>query len=329
MKTISKFLAMFVFAVSAFVFVSCSEDDTNNSYDFVEVEIDGVTYTKFIDFHSNNGLDGELAIWYSYIELEPSKRESMDISLVHYDKMSDLAKCQAGSYRIDDTNDIKNFDISIDFIVGYDNYNVQKYNHIVTLIQRNGDGVILEGRFSGKIKKLNKDISGRYRITLDYLDVDTDEQFVSKYKEENNGSAQNKCNNEIMGYYGTLKNVHNIVDENSVTAYFDYNGETVYFKLVYGSKAELMNLIKTEGENAKKLFNPSLESPLIKRPDYHYEYSPGGYQFLGFDYNVDSLSIEDNSIIVKGRIRSHLEYIGWYENTTFYEDLIVYKIVIP
>lgn len=335
MRTIGKILAMFLFAIFAINIVSCSDSDDEVNVDFLEVEIEGAKYTKQIDFHINSGVNSALAIWQTNVEINELNREDLDIMLAHYDRMSDLANCKAGPYSIEERDDYENFDLELGYNNGYDYYAIQKYSHIVTLIKRSGNYVIVEGQFTGKIKTLNKSINGRYRITLDFLNVDTDKQFINKYNEESNGGTTSACNNEISGYFGTLTNVQNVVNANSVTAYFDKNGETSYLRLNYNGKEELMSLIKTEGDYAKYLFNYTIESPLVKSQRYYYDDGPGRCWFMGFKYNITSLTIEGNSVVVRGNVEESYgsEWYNWDTGEGGWnecqEELFRYKIIIP
>ena len=176
---------MFLFAVFAINIVSCSNGEEGTNAEFIEVEIDGVKHTRPIDIHMNIRIDKTLDIWQAYIEINEQNREDFDLIFAHYNRMSELANCKAGVYSVEEHYGYENFDLELGYNVGGRNYGIQKYNHIVTLIKRSGNSVIVEGEFTGNIKTLDKSINGRYRIALDDLIVDTDKQFTDRYNKEN------------------------------------------------------------------------------------------------------------------------------------------------
>lgn len=83
MKTISKFLAMFMFAVSAFCYVSCSEDDGNGNSVSGNITIDGVSY-EYEGGISESDWDNH--IW---IEIDATYRNSLSL-LIRNNKISNL-----------------------------------------------------------------------------------------------------------------------------------------------------------------------------------------------------------------------------------------------
>ena len=163
MKTISKFLAMFMFAVSAFGFVSCSEDGDNSSGstggDFFEITIDGKTTTTILEstFVSSSG---------EFSFIQSGDVDGVDFMLTTYRNLDKLASSSTGEYGFCSSGEPKNldFDISV-YNENYDYTYCKNGTHTVTSIKRSGEEVVVEGKFDGVLYD-QRTISGKYRLAV-------------------------------------------------------------------------------------------------------------------------------------------------------------------
>ena len=162
MKTISKFLAMFMFAVSAFGFVSCSDDNNGGgptSGEFFEITIDGKTTTTILESTSVSS-SGEFSF------IQSGDVDGVDFMLTTYRNLDKLALSTTGEYRFCPLGEPKNLDFDI-IVYNEDHDYVHGINgtHTVTSIKRSGEEVVVEGKFDGVLYD-QRTISGKYRLAV-------------------------------------------------------------------------------------------------------------------------------------------------------------------
>ncbi|MBQ3188540.1 MAG: hypothetical protein IJB60_03790 [Bacteroidaceae bacterium] len=162
MKTTSNFLAVFMFAVSAFGFVSCSDDNNGGgspSGEFLEITIDEKTTTTILESTSVSS-SGEFSFIYS------GDVDGVDFMLTTYRNLDKLASSSTGEYRFCPSDEPQNLDFDICvYNEDYDYTLCKNGTHTVTSIKRSGEEVIVEGKFDGVLSD-NRAISGKYRLTV-------------------------------------------------------------------------------------------------------------------------------------------------------------------
>ena len=161
MKTISKFLAMFMLAVSAFGFVSCSEDDDNgggsNGGEFFEITIDGKTTTTILESTSVSSSEE-----FSFIQ--SGEVDGVDFMLTTYCNLDKLASSTIGEYRFCPSGKPQNLDFEVSvYDEDYEYTHGENGTYTVTSIKRSGEEAIIEGIFNGSLID-GRTISGKYRI---------------------------------------------------------------------------------------------------------------------------------------------------------------------
>ena len=162
MKTTSNFLAVFMFAVSAFGFVSCSDDNNgggSTSGDFFEITIDEKTTTTILESTSVSS-SGEFSF------IQSGDVDGVDFMLTTYRNLDKLASSSTGEYRFCPSDEPQNLDFEISvYNEDYDYTHGKNGTHTVTSIKRSGEEVIVEGKFDGVLRD-NRAISGKYRLTV-------------------------------------------------------------------------------------------------------------------------------------------------------------------
>lgn len=337
-KVSTTFLTMFMIIVSAFSLVSCSDDDGSigGSSDFLEVEIDGVTYSINAETYVYVPVDYGLVLQTCTDEIN-TRTGSITYELVHYDNMEMLSYAPAGIFDIKEKDYYQNFDLIVNIEAGHNVYQVETGVNAVTSVKRSGDCVVVEGEFAGCVGDIDMAISGRYRMTLDDLDIYTDEKF--EYTA--NGLNFDDCDNVIIGHSNSnLRNVCNTAEDECTTAFFS-DGDVFYpFKMMHRRKSEILELIQKEGDNAKNLFYCEIESPIINYgSDPNYSDDMGwNADFRGYEYNIVSLKEDRGSVVVEGNIKVKLYglvYVGGdsfetsYSYMEFSRDYLKYKMIIP
>ena len=161
MKTISKILTLFIFAISAFGIASCSEDKNSDSGytggEFFEITIDGRTKTKKLNITSVLTC-GEFKYIDSY------DVEGVEFMLTTYSDLKELSSSPIGEYRFCPSGEPQNLDFEVSlYNEDYDYTTCKSGTHTVTSIKRSGQDVIVEGKFSGILSD-NRTISGKYRL---------------------------------------------------------------------------------------------------------------------------------------------------------------------
>lgn len=159
MKTISKFLAMVMFAVLALGFASCSGEDGGDSVgEFFEVTFDGVTTKVALE-----------KTWISsnreFNFVSSGEIEYVDFMLTTYADLKRLASAPVGEYRFCPWSEPQNFDFDITCFKDGISFDGETGTHTVTSVKRSGDKVVVEGNFSG-VLETGFSVSGKYRIAV-------------------------------------------------------------------------------------------------------------------------------------------------------------------
>ena len=163
MKTIdkiNKYLAMFILAVSALGFVSCSEDDDNGGRytgeEFFEITIDGKTATTILESITVSSNEE-----FSFIQ--SGEVYGVDFMLTTYCNLDKLVSSTTGEYRFCPSDEPQNLDFEVSVYNEDDYTRCKNGTHTVTSIKRSGEEVIIEGIFNGFLLD-GRTISGKYRI---------------------------------------------------------------------------------------------------------------------------------------------------------------------
>ena len=163
---------MFFLAVSAFSFVSCSDDDDNDNYgenangEFFEITING--NTRIFPLESTTVSS---SFPYSFIQSEETY--PVEFLLTYYSNLEKVANAKVGNYRFCPDGYPQNFDFDISYNLD-DSYLFGRNGvHTITSIKNVGDEVLIEGTFSGTfsgnipgVLEVDLPFSGRYRIVL-------------------------------------------------------------------------------------------------------------------------------------------------------------------
>lgn len=170
MKSISKFLALFLFAISAFSLLSCSDDDNGGyaSGEFFEITINGNTKTTALESTTVSRSS-------QYCFIQSGETYPVDFMLTYYSDLERVGNASTGNYRFCPDGNPQNLDLDISYELNGSYLFCEKGVHTVTLIKKIGDEVLIEGNFSGTFILLGNygstiagrlPFSGKYRILL-------------------------------------------------------------------------------------------------------------------------------------------------------------------
>ena len=159
MKLMSK-LAMLLLSVVVFGFTACSEDDSSGrSGEYLEVTVNGKTFKKVIECTGVSETSDYSCVY-------TCDTDPIDFMLWFTSDLNAVASASPGSYRLNSSDYPQCFDLDIEYITDdYDFIPVQRGTHNVTSIRKVGQGVMVEGKFSGVLEN-GAPISGKYRIWL-------------------------------------------------------------------------------------------------------------------------------------------------------------------
>lgn len=309
MKSIGKFLMLCWLAISALIPVSCSSEDDEGGAsgvpyaDFLEVEVDGVRKRVAAETFVYVDLDYSL-----YLQTCPDELTTdvgrFTFEMVSPKRMSSLARCEAGAYGLNNyqtLNLILNLEVS-----SYRVHQMSQGTHVVTLIKRVGDVVVVEGEFLGKMDGVNKLVRGKYRITLDDLEVDTDQQFESRGK----GLGTNECSLQITANGHAYEVLSSSAWDGGVRVLLldKYQQTPFDFTFSHPGKENIIELIRQEGEGAKNKLQHSIScSHLMNIP-----YQGDHYTFAGYKFEILSLRNNGGTVTIEGKVSANMEYSGFY-----------------
>ena len=156
----NKLVAIILIIIAALSSTSCSDDEYTSSGghdEFLEVNVDGKTFRKAVDFTSVSFHEE-----YAYIN---ANIEPVGLYMWFHRDLNLVAKLSTGEYRMGDVDGVEIFDLNIDYERNYKTFYSESGTHIVTSIQKYGDKVYVQGTFDGILND-GTPICGKYRIAL-------------------------------------------------------------------------------------------------------------------------------------------------------------------
>lgn len=153
---------MFMFAVSAFGLVSCSDDDDNGGGspggEFFEITINGNIMTTTLGSTSVSRSS-------QYGFIQSGETYPVDFMLTYYSDLEKVASASTGNYRFCPDGNPRNLDFDISYELNGSYLFGENGVHTVTSINKVGAEILVEGNFSGTFEG-RLPFSGKYRIVL-------------------------------------------------------------------------------------------------------------------------------------------------------------------
>ncbi len=195
MKKFIDFLYIALLAVMPFALASCSDDDENSDEgqsDYLEITLNGKTYKEYIPVFGYVFFEGSQTdsrgrlITLTFVSLDGfSDKYGFKIlpGISHYTNKSQLLSASPGNYPhhgdfgniMQGPLDCENFTLITDLEItnSGEYYELVNGTHNVKSIKDVGDGVQVEGSFTGtyKCESSNRqcEMKGKYRMTLNVL----------------------------------------------------------------------------------------------------------------------------------------------------------------
>lgn len=168
--------------LSTLTFTACGDDDEGTgSSDFIEITLDGKTYTKSVwGIYAQFSIDDDLCVTYSTEDIFYDYGFEFFYGLTHYEKESKLLECAPGTYGvlknyIEDNGENLDLTASLEYNEDDSYYEPESGTHKVTSIKKveynDAYAVQVEGTFSLNMVEQDtgetKNIKGKYRMTVD------------------------------------------------------------------------------------------------------------------------------------------------------------------
>ena len=179
MKKLYSTIMMLAMMVAALSLTACGGDgddddkggggngNGNSSGDFIELTIDGKTYSKnLIGIYAGGGLTDELSMTGMTENVFKEEGFKFFLTLVHYDDMAELLSSPLITYSVGSMDE--NLSLNATYQKDGINYESIDGTNKVTSIKRANNGVQVCGTFNMYMKRNSntKSIEGRYAMTV-------------------------------------------------------------------------------------------------------------------------------------------------------------------